>query len=153
MKSISNSSLGKNINRAMEMKNYLYLTWLEIWAYTFGNNDFGEKHYRFDQMLDVLDKVIHHEMNILNLMFDILKNYPEVICISGHSHYSLKNPKSIWQGDFTAINTQSISDLGLDRKYINADDVHFNSAKNNSFSWAYGTGFQQNGHCNKKTDQ
>ena len=77
MKSISNSSLGKNINRAMEMKNYLYLTWLEIWAYTFGNNDFGEKHYRFDQMLDVLDKVIHHEMNILNLMFDILKNYDE----------------------------------------------------------------------------
>ena len=61
----------------MEMKNYLYLTWLEIWAYTFGNNDFGEKHYRFDQMLDVLDKVIHHEMNILNLMFDILKNYDE----------------------------------------------------------------------------
>ena len=77
MKSISNSSLGKNINRAMEMKNYLYLTWLEIWAYTFGNNDFGERHYRFDQMLDVLDKVIHHEMNILNLMFDILKKYEE----------------------------------------------------------------------------
>ena len=77
MKSISNSSLGKNINRAMEMKNYLYLTWLEIWAYTFGNNDFGEKHYRFDQMLDVLDKVIHHEMNILNLMFDILNKYKE----------------------------------------------------------------------------
>ena len=77
MESISKSSLGKNINRAMEMKNYIYLTWLEIWAYTFGNNDFGEKHYRFDQMLDVLDKVIHHEMNILNLMFDILNKYSE----------------------------------------------------------------------------
>ena len=77
MESISKSSLGKNINRAMEMKNYLYLTWLEIWAYTFGNNDFGEKHYRFDQMLDVLDKVIHHEMNILNLMFDVLNKYNE----------------------------------------------------------------------------
>ena len=77
MDSISKSSLGKNINRAMEMKNYLYLTWLEIWAYTFGNNDFGEKHYRFDQMMDVLDKVIHHEMNILNLMFDILYKYDE----------------------------------------------------------------------------
>ena len=77
MEAISKSSLGKNINRAMEMKNYLYLTWLEIWAFTFGNNDFGEKHYRFDQMLDVLDKVIHHEMNILNLMFDILNKYDE----------------------------------------------------------------------------
>ena len=77
MDMISKSSLGKNINRAMEMKNYLYLTWLEIWAFTFGNNDFSEKHYRFDQMLDVLDKVIHHEMNILNLMFDMLKQYDE----------------------------------------------------------------------------
>ena len=75
--SISKSSLGKNINRAMEMKNYLYLTWLEIWAFTFGNNDIKEKHYRFDQMLDVLDKVIHHEMNILNLMFNMLNQYKE----------------------------------------------------------------------------
>ena len=75
--SISKSSLGKNINRAMEMKNYLYLTWLEIWAFTFGNNDIREKHYRFDQMLDVLDKVIHHEMNILNLMFNMLNQYGE----------------------------------------------------------------------------
>ena len=65
-------------------------------------------------------------------IFEILKKYPEVICISGHSHYSLKNPKSIWQGDFTVINTQSISYLGLDRYYINSEDVFFNSAKNNS---------------------
>ena len=77
MESISKSSLGQNINREMEMKNYIYLTWLEIWAFTFGNNDLGERHYRFDQMLDVLDKVIHHEMNILNLMFDILNKYNE----------------------------------------------------------------------------
>ena len=39
MEVITKSSLGKNINREMEMKNYLYLTWLEIWAFTFGNND------------------------------------------------------------------------------------------------------------------
>ena len=77
MEAISKSSLGKNINRAMEMKNYLYLTWLEIWAFTFGNNDLKERHYRFDQMLDVLDKVIHHEMNILNLMFNMLNEFKE----------------------------------------------------------------------------
>ena len=65
-------------------------------------------------------------------IFEILKKYPEVICISGHSHYSLKNPKSIWQGDFTVINTQSISYLGLDRIYYNSEDVFSNSAKNNS---------------------
>ena len=77
MEAISKSSLGKNINKEMEMKNYLYLTWLEIWAFTFGNNDIRERHYRFDQMLDVLDKVIHHEMNILNLMFTMLNQFKE----------------------------------------------------------------------------
>ena len=74
---ISKSSLGQNMNRTLEMKNYLYLTWLEIWAFTFWYNEHGEKHYRFDQMLDVLDKVIHHEMNILNLMFDVLNKHGE----------------------------------------------------------------------------
>ena len=74
---ISKSSLGQNMNRALEMKNYLYLTWLEMWAFTFWYNEHGEKHYRFDQMLDVLDKVIHHEMNILNLMFDVLNKHGE----------------------------------------------------------------------------
>ena len=78
---ISKSSLGQNMNRTLEMKNYLYLTWLEIWAFTFWYNEHGEKHYRFDQMLDVLDKVIHHEMNILNLMFDILNQQNEQILI------------------------------------------------------------------------
>ena len=70
---ILKSSLGRNNNRTLEMKNYLYLTWLEIWAYTFWYNEIAERHFRFDQMLDVLDKVIHHEMNIFNLMFDVLK--------------------------------------------------------------------------------
>ena len=70
---ILKSSLGQNINRTLEMKNYLYLTWLEIWAYTFWYNDISERNYRFNQMLDILDKVIHHEMNIFNLMFDVLK--------------------------------------------------------------------------------
>ena len=74
---ISKSSLGQNMNRTLEMKNYLYLTWLEIWAFTFWYNEIGEKHYRFDQMLDVLDKVIHHEMNIFNLMFDVLNKHGE----------------------------------------------------------------------------
>ena len=74
---ISKSSLGQNINRSKEMRNYVYLTWLEIWAFTFWYNEHGEKHYRFNQMLDVLDRVVHHEMNILNLMFEVLNKHGE----------------------------------------------------------------------------
>ena len=63
-------------------------------------------------------------------MYDFLKNYHQVICISGHSHYSLRNIKSIWQGDFTVVNTQSISYVDLDNYFINAKDVRHESGKN-----------------------
>ena len=74
---ISKSSLGENINRSLEMKNYLYLSWLEVFAFTFWYIDKNERHYRFNQMLDVLDKVKHHEMNILNMLFDALNKSTE----------------------------------------------------------------------------
>ena len=74
---ISHSSMGQSINNALEMKNYLYLTWLEIWAFTFWYIDKPERAYRFNQMLDIVDKVIHHEMNIFNLMFDVLNQQNE----------------------------------------------------------------------------
>ena len=59
------------------MKNYLYLTWLEVWAFTFWYVDKNETHFRFNEMLDVLDKVKHHEMNVLNLLFDALNKSSE----------------------------------------------------------------------------
>ena len=78
---ISKSSLGQNINRNLEMRNYIYLTWLEIWSFTFWYIEKNERQYRFNQMLDILDKIIHHEMNIFNLMFDILNQQNEQILI------------------------------------------------------------------------
>ena len=65
-------------------------------------------------------------------IFEAIKNYPEVICISGHSHYSLRNIKSIWQGNFTVINTQSLSYTDLDDFYKNARYVREDSMKNDS---------------------
>ena len=35
---------------------------------------------------------------------DVLNKYPQVIDISGHSHYPANDPRAIWQGAFTAIN-------------------------------------------------
>ena len=78
---ISKSSLGQNINKNIEMTNYIYLTWLEIWSFTFWYIEKNERQYRFNQMLDILDKIIHHEMYIFNLMFDILSQQNEQILI------------------------------------------------------------------------
>lgn len=33
----------------------------------------------------------------------ILKDYPQVVDFSGHSHYPINDPRSIWQGEFTAL--------------------------------------------------
>ena len=45
--------------------------------------------------------------------FDIFKKYENVFVISGHSHRSLRHERSIWQQEFTAINTQSIAYAAL----------------------------------------
>ena len=74
---LSKSSIGQSINLNLEMKNNIFLTWLEIWAYTFWYIEKEERKYRFDQMLDILDKVIHHEMNIFNLIFEVLNQENE----------------------------------------------------------------------------
>ena len=39
----------------------------------------------------------------------ILKAYPQVVDFSGHSHYPLNDPRSIWQGGFTAIGTGALA--------------------------------------------
>lgn len=38
----------------------------------------------------------------------ILNQYPQVVDFSGHSHYPLNDPRSIWQGVFTAVGTGAI---------------------------------------------
>lgn len=42
-------------------------------------------------------------------LMDLLRNYPQVILFSGHSHYILNHPKSIYQDGFTMVNTSSVS--------------------------------------------
>lgn len=42
---------------------------------------------------------------------DILKDYPQVVDFSGHSHYPINDPRSVWQGDFTAIGTGALAYL------------------------------------------
>ncbi len=46
---------------------------------------------------------------------DILEGYERVVHFSGHSHFPINDPRSIWQGDFTALNTGTLSysEMGL----------------------------------------
>lgn len=38
----------------------------------------------------------------------VFEAYPQIIHFSGHSHYPMNDPRSIWQGSFTAIGTGAI---------------------------------------------
>ena len=44
---------------------------------------------------------------------DILEQYPQVVDFSGHSHYPLNDPRSVWQGNFTAIGTGALAYMEL----------------------------------------
>lgn len=50
---------------------------------------------------------------------DVLNKYPQVIDISGHSHYPANDPRSIWQDSFTAI-----GDGGLSYAEFSVDGVN-----------------------------
>ena len=39
---------------------------------------------------------------------DIFNEYPQIVHFSGHSHYPLNDPRSIWQGAFTAVGTGAV---------------------------------------------
>lgn len=50
---------------------------------------------------------------------DVLKDYSQVISISGHSHYSVIDERSIWQDSFTAFTTQSLDYIELESGKFN----------------------------------
>ncbi len=43
----------------------------------------------------------------------LLNNYPQAVIFAGHTHASMSDPRSVWQGKFTALNTGSMSYLSL----------------------------------------
>ncbi len=40
----------------------------------------------------------------LDVFTEVLEKYPQVVHISGHSHFPANDPRAVWQGSFTAIN-------------------------------------------------
>lgn len=60
----------------------------------------------------------------------VLKDYSQVINLSGHSHFSLIDERSIWQDSFTAFTTQSLDYIELESGKFNGSvpkDAYGNS--------------------------
>ena len=60
-----------------QMMDYIYLLYIEIWGYSYWYQDTIEKNYRFEQMLEILDKIKHKEIEILNILFESLNKFQE----------------------------------------------------------------------------
>lgn len=52
-------------------------------------------------------------------LYDVIKDYPQVVTFSGHSHYPLNDERSINQRDFTSVGTSSLSYTELESGKIN----------------------------------
>ena len=50
---------------------------------------------------------------------EVLKDYPQAISMSGHSHYSIIDERSIYQGKYTAFTTQSLDYIELETGKFN----------------------------------
>ena len=55
----------------------ILLSYLEVWGYSYWYQDIIEKDYRFEQMLEILDKIKHKEIEILNIIFESLNKFHE----------------------------------------------------------------------------
>lgn len=51
----------------------------------------------------------------------VLEKYPQVVDFSGHSHYASTDPRTVWQGSFTAIGTGAITGLMGNLDFISGD--------------------------------
>ena len=76
--SIVNKSHLKFNNKALkisEMGNDLYLCYLIIWALTISYTDPWEREFRFLKMIEIIEKVEAHEIEIFELLFKALVKY------------------------------------------------------------------------------
>ncbi len=60
----------------------------------YGSEDMGERKHKFE-------------------LYDVMKKYPQIVTLSGHSHYPLDNEKFIYQSDFTHIGAATTSYIGM----------------------------------------
>ena len=74
---LSKSYLSTVESEEGEMLNYIFLAYIEMWGYCYYYQLFPERDYRFQQLIEVLDKVYHHEIEIFNLLFDSLIKFQE----------------------------------------------------------------------------
>ena len=63
------------------------------------------------------------ETKLSRMVTDTLSPRPNAVAFSGHTHWTLNDERSIWQGAFTAVQVPSLSCTGIMGGYENGADV------------------------------
>ena len=71
----SHLKFNNKVLKMTEMGNDLYLCYLIIWSLTIWYTDTWEREFRFLKMIEVIEKVEGHEIEIFELLFKALVNY------------------------------------------------------------------------------
>ena len=66
-----------SLNEGEGMLDYIYLTYIEAWGYSFWYQDLSERDYRFEQLMEVLDKIKRQEIELFNILFEMLDKFHE----------------------------------------------------------------------------
>ena len=75
---IMNNSTKKNNNKInQEMENYIYLVYVELWAFCYWYLDSSEKDNAFIQLIKILDKISRFEIEIFQHLFEALEKLKE----------------------------------------------------------------------------
>ena len=64
-------------NEGEGMLDYIYLTYIEVWGYSFWYQDLSERDFRFRQLLEILDKIKRQEIELFNVLFEMLDKFHE----------------------------------------------------------------------------
>ncbi len=76
------------------------------------------------------------EWGVTNLE-PVFENYPQAVDFSGHSHFPINDPRSIWQGSYTELNTGSCREWGMDIAGVTSKTVF---AIGDEGGWSYSEG-------------
>lgn len=67
-------------------------------------------------------------------LYDILADYPQVVDFSGHSHFPIQDERSLWQGEFTAVGTGTLSYVEMGLNGVSTDYI-FPDGKNGDYKY------------------
>ena len=62
-------------------------------------------------------------------LYPVLSMCPQVVDFSGHSHFPINDPRSVWQGTFTAFNTATLKSFEMDLIGVADQKIYFTDDK------------------------